>query len=275
MKINYASDLHLEYFSDGKDACHYLGLPRHGDVLVLAGDICAIRDIKNFRYFFEQVSSKFGHVVYVPGNHEYWNSGYESIDDADYAMMAYFADEFSNIHYLSDEVVNINGVDFVGSTLWPKTTSIRADKLTGLHLFPDLRMVEARPGKLQSPETLNWLHERSVKFLKNECDDAVLNGNRKFFVTHFAPTWNHTDTKFAKSPYNHFFYNSLDDWFVKFGTADHENIKAWVWGHMHKTVEASMAKAKVGCNPRGYFNQNEITFENEFFSWNKHVNIGK
>ena len=62
MKINYVSDLHLEFGPMEIE-------PDAGDVLVLAGDI----DIKCQVDWINSIASKFDHVIYVLGNHEFFD----------------------------------------------------------------------------------------------------------------------------------------------------------------------------------------------------------
>ena len=93
MKIKLLSDLHLEF---GKfDLQH-----DDADVLVIAGDILIVEDlydisefdmnnrftqqimstkllkVQDFRNFLKQASEMFKHVVYVMGNHEFYNGSF-------------------------------------------------------------------------------------------------------------------------------------------------------------------------------------------------------
>ena len=88
MKIHLISDIHLE-FGD-------LPIKNDGaDVLIMAGDICVIKDLKDFkdaceivgkrsqvasyvRQFFKHVCSEYPNVVYVMGNHEHYNGNYDA-----------------------------------------------------------------------------------------------------------------------------------------------------------------------------------------------------
>ena len=74
MKIALASDLHLE-FGD-----IILKNTENADVLILAGDICVINHFRfgnhySERYFnfFKRVSEEFPHVIYILGNHEFYD----------------------------------------------------------------------------------------------------------------------------------------------------------------------------------------------------------
>ena len=75
MKIQYASDLHLELSGNSK---YVKEIPFEvtGDVLVLAGDTAYLRD-KNLpdSKFWEGASENYRKVFLVPGNHEYYGFG--------------------------------------------------------------------------------------------------------------------------------------------------------------------------------------------------------
>ena len=75
MKIQYASDLHLELSGNSK---YVKEIPFEvtGDILVLAGDTAYLRD-KNLpnSKFWKWASENYREVFLVPGNHEYYGFG--------------------------------------------------------------------------------------------------------------------------------------------------------------------------------------------------------
>ncbi len=72
MKIQYASDLHLEF----KENSNYLKqhpLAVSGEILVLAGDIGYIGDDNYSKHpFWDWTSENYRQVIVVPGNHEFY-----------------------------------------------------------------------------------------------------------------------------------------------------------------------------------------------------------
>lgn len=73
MKIQYMSDLHLE-FSDNSRWLKHNELPVTGEILVLAGDIFYLKDkVAPLTNFWKWVSANYRQVLIVPGNHEYYN----------------------------------------------------------------------------------------------------------------------------------------------------------------------------------------------------------
>lgn len=75
MKIQYCSDLHME-FHDNMRFMKSLPLEVVGDVLVIAGDVGYLVDttIPHLR-FWKWASENYRQVLMVAGNHEYYNNG--------------------------------------------------------------------------------------------------------------------------------------------------------------------------------------------------------
>src|SRR5205814_1727426 len=74
VRLQIMSDLHFEMHADG-GAGLIRGLDPTGvDVLVLAGDITMAGRPANLQSVFEPLAKKYRHILYVPGNHEYYRS---------------------------------------------------------------------------------------------------------------------------------------------------------------------------------------------------------
>ena len=74
MKLQIMSDLHLEMHADrGRELIRGLD-PTGVDVLVLAGDITTARYYEDLESIFKALVTKYRHILYIPGNHEYYKS---------------------------------------------------------------------------------------------------------------------------------------------------------------------------------------------------------
>ena len=128
MKIAYCDDLHLEF-----DRIT-LENTEQADVLVLAGDICLVSQLgpypddafellygRNGRIhdFFTNCAKEFKHIIYVLGNHEHYR--YDIKESL--ATLRKHLGYIKNLHILERESVVIDGITFLGATLWTDMNS--------------------------------------------------------------------------------------------------------------------------------------------------------
>ena len=112
MKIQYASDLHLE-MSANRRYMQNIPFEAMDDVLVLAGDIGYLCDkTMPCPKFGEWASASYHEVLIVPGNHEYYQN-YDILANGD----SWSREILPNVHYHQNRVVRIDNVDFILSTL--------------------------------------------------------------------------------------------------------------------------------------------------------------
>jgi predicted phosphodiesterase len=107
MKIQLASDLHLEHLARRFPSETLIRAARDADVLVLAGDIAHASD----------AIALFGSwpvpVLYVLGNHETYGECLEDVQEAFTAEA-----RGTSVKFLERQTVDFGGVRFLGCTLW-------------------------------------------------------------------------------------------------------------------------------------------------------------
>lgn len=246
MKIQLASDLHLE-FSDYH--VHNAG----ADMLILAGDILLADYLKRsddsekgrrYRDFLARCADDFDHVIYIAGNHEFYNGDFVGSLD----VLHSYCDQWDHVHFMENDTVCIMGVTFVGATLW--TDLNRRDPLTVhavdgmMNDYQQIRNDSAGYRKLQAVDTLHR-HDHSLAYIKNAvsvADDPVV------VVTHHTPSFLSCDEQYKDDTVmNGAFHSELGDYI-----ADQPKIRYWVHGHTHTACDYTIGDTRVLCNPRGY-----------------------
>jgi Icc-related predicted phosphoesterase len=253
MKIAIASDLHLE-FGDIN-----LQNTDNADVLILSGDICVARDVARegergdrVRDFFKRVSFQFPRVVYVMGNHEHYSGDYAK----SHSIMQNLFDShgLSNVHLLERSSVEIDGVLFLGGTLW--TDYNKRDPLT-LHAAET--MMNDYRGVKNTADTNVWKflpshaladHSRTVGYIRSVLSNrrAEAKTGPVVVVGHHAPSLQSIHAKYAhQGMMNGCFASDLSEFIL-----DHPEINLWTHGHMHDEFDYKIGETRVVCNPRGY-----------------------
>ena len=73
MKIQYVSDLHLDFLKNAY-FLHSNRLLPQSDILILAGDIFPFFKYSDSEAYFDFLSQNFRDIFWLPGNHDYYYS---------------------------------------------------------------------------------------------------------------------------------------------------------------------------------------------------------
>lgn len=251
--VKLFSDLHLEFelskeaYADRDALGHGLFHPGEGDVLILAGDICTAKDLPKdnpqgtyYRMFFEACAKNYNKVLYVMGNHEHYGHNF-----------TYTANKLRNnlptgITLLDKEVVEYGGWTFMGSTLW---TDFGGNNPLAMQLAQGM-MSDYKTIRFGSeyrklfPEDI--LREHNVTRYWME-ETLLKTEGPVFMITHHQPSFQSLDTSYRGSPANPFYATELSNFIMC-----HPQIKYWVAGHTHVSVDYPIEQCRVMGNPRGY-----------------------
>ena len=241
MKIQYASDIHLE-LSDNLRFIKSEPFEVTGDVLVFAGDTGYLRDgtLPNLR-FWKWASANYQEVLLVPGNHEFYGNG---------DVLAY-GDSWNleilpNVHYYQNKVVRIDNVDFILSTLW---SHIRPEDEYFVHRgMNDFRQILYN-GRRFTPADFNAEHEKCLDFIKQSVAEST--AKRIVVVTHHLPSMAVVAPEHKCSLLNSAFATELGNFIAD------SRIDAWIFGHSHANEEAIIGNTRLVCNQLGYVYYNE------------------
>ena len=266
MKIQLASDVHLEFGS--------ISLDNHGaDVLVLSGDICVAADLmavdnedvldrfdrsSTIHTFFQECCARFKHVIYIMGNHEHYHGDFATtFDDLKYHLGYLF-----NLHILEKESVIIDDVTFICGTLWtnmnkedPMTMATVRGVMNDYRIIDDSRepvhykdsdgKFHTRTGKFSAMGSVVE-HKEMLAFIKKTIE---ANPDGKFVVVgHHAPSKLSTKPQYEREVVMNGAYSSDLSEFI----LDHPQIKLWTHGHTHSAFDYVIGSTRIVCNPRGY-----------------------
>ena len=271
-EIRILSDLHLEMSDFSVPQ-----LPGDSDtVLILAGDIAPFKLERLLKHFLKKASAQFKAVVYVPGNHEYYMGTFPT----DFHR---FAGKYkdTNIHILDRGKVEIDGVVFLGATLWTDLNNndpALVEQITSY--MADYREISVPregdeyfgPQPRLSPQDTLREHAHSRQWLQTQLSEieeanALLIGNPKktVVVMHHAPSHQSIAPIYQGNPFNGAFCSSLDALFFK------HCPDLIVHGHTHSSFDYELAgrdgkSARVVANPRGYSRYANHSPENPDFS---------
>ena len=228
MKIKSISDIHLEHHPDNGSRWLRLLLQETADVLVIAGDLIPLNlDHQKVRdRVLKALCNHFPHVVYVFGNHEFY--------DGSPAVVQRFRDskavaKLPNLHLLQEETVTLDGIKFAGTTLW----------------FPDdplNPLFEKQWSDFKSIADLRrWVYEanrEAVKFLTGTDADV--------WITHFPPTIASADPRYRGNEYGRFTLTDLSDLIMA------KAPTLCLHGHIHWQFDYQLDRTRIVCEPHGY-----------------------
>ena len=241
MKILVLSDLHIE-------GCKFDPITGvEADVIVLAGDIA--KGANGISWASE--AFKGMHIIYVPGNHEYYGRDIHETQ----ALMRIMAHE-TGVHLLDNGVAIIDGVRFIGTTLWTDfflycTNDNQPDErklfrsmamMDGQRYLNDFKVIHfGRLGHFSPTHSIE-LHEKSLAWLIGKLDEPF--DGKTVVVTHHLPSRKSVAERFDGELLSACFASNLDYLFGK--------MNLWIHGHTHDNFDYVSDGTRVICNPRGY-----------------------
>jgi hypothetical protein len=259
VRIQLLSDLHLEVHPQ------FAPRPVEGaELLVLAGDIGSYQRgsrLEGDDFGLERFSPRRGWpipVIYVPGNHEYDNLDF----DETHLRLRETCDRLGII-WLERELMVMQGVRFVGTTLWADfdallTDADRAAASPAAMLRKREKAFRAANFYLQKTQTTRrgepflaegWREQglTCIQWLREAL--ALPHEGTTVVVTHFAPSLRSADPRYGVNPATAGFCNSLDDLLPR--------AQWWLHGHLHCQQDYVAGGCHVVANTLGYASKGE------------------
>ena len=255
MKIQYASDLHLELSDNSRLFKHAMPFEAIGDVLVLAGDSMYLESGKQpCRSFWQWASENFQRVLMIPGNHEFYHSG----DVAKYGD-SWHNEIFPNVSYHQNEVVRIGDTDFILSTLWSYVAPQEVNSI--FYAMSDFRQIRYE-GEQFTTDDVIYEHMKAMAFIKKSVSES--NATHKVVVTHHLPTFDVVAPRHKSSPISSAFATELKEFIADSG------IDLWIYGHSHTNIDTVIGNTRIVSNQLGYVSHGEHLCG---FSGNKYIEL--
>lgn len=242
MKIWLFSDLHLEYAGLHRP----LAIP-DADVCVVAGDLC--RAPANGVHWLAENIAHTMPCVYVAGNHEFYKGSIrEGLEDGRAA-----AARFENIHFLENDAVILNGVRFLGATLWTDYR-IEGSPELAMHYarerMNDYKQIAAQRNPWQRflPQTAYRMHQDSRRFIETALQSDPI---PTVVVTHHLPHARSVPARFKGDLLNAAYASDLSQ------IIELQQPALWIHGHTHDSADYTVGSTRIVCNPRGYDGEND------------------
>ena len=241
MKIGYISDLHREMDST------LIDVPENIDIVILAGDI-HVRP-KSIKDYFSRLRSKTNaYILYVLGNHEYYGHVHPDILE-NYRNQAC---KVNGVFVLEKDSTIINGVRFLGTTLWSDLSDpIHAMAVqNGLNDFYMIKVPRTKlNGKIKyrrmRAEDYHQRFEECRDWLKEKLENPVPKTD-DVVITHHSPSPITCDSQYMYSRIRRAFHSNLSDMVIDIGP------KLWIYGHDHVSGEHKLGNTRLVSNQHGY-----------------------
>jgi len=235
MKLAFGSDFHFEFYHsiiDAKKMISKWKFDKDTDMIVIAGDLHVgakkVFKLLTFIYDIHKIP-----IIYVPGNHEYYNSSFYRENDHFYRKGISHEGKF---YILLQNSVSFGDKKFYGcmGNIDGSYKHISIDthgSLNDFHKIKDFNKHDAKG-------------RREFDFLlKNVEKDSVV-------ITHTMPSPKCISERYKGDHYNPCFTN---DWSEIIYTNE---PRVWICGHTHDSVNIQIDNTFVVANPFGYPHEN-------------------
>lgn len=248
MKIYFSSDLHAD-LNNNSYKNNILPHDSKSSIFVLAGDVNTHLQGKVALELFNEAcsyySEHFKYVLCVMGNHDYYGSDLKTIRPKNY----------KNVFILNHEsYLEIEDCLVFGDTFWSGMHKLCFDQVekyilqTGNRDFQNIRygcdvFANKMFLKYWTPDDMIRHHHLAVIHL---FDFMKIRHDKKIVITHFSPSHKGITPEFSTSLFNDYFHANMDDYIRD------SDIKYWIHGHTHQSLDYYIGNTNIVCNPMGY-----------------------
>lgn len=257
-RLRIVSDLHLERIDLSEDGKVLPRLPKdHKSILIVAGDLLPVKRLSRISAILEDWSQRFRHVLFVPGNHEHYGM---NLSDSMMSLRWLKDDssEMENVIVLNPGKIEIDGVTFIGSTLWSDLDrnsfaarqAVTAKTMDGSRtVLADYCAIYKHDDVPITPDVTMSLHWKDRDFIFQEVDQCK-EGQKIVVITHHLPSYSSVHPMYLHDTVTPSFASELG-WEIQ-----DRDILLWVHGHTHSSCDYDINGTRILCNPKGYGDEN-------------------
>jgi predicted phosphohydrolase len=245
VRLHVLSDLHLEH-------APFTVPDVDADVVVLAGDVAP--GSAGIEWMRRHLDGR--PILYVAGNHEFYGNDLPGLTDR-----LRDAARGSTIHVLENDEVVIDGVRFLGCSLWSDFDFAGAENRANTmrvceRLVNDYKQIRAseHDRRLRAQDTRD-LHVASRAWLATRL--AAPHDGPTVVVTHHGPLVRQRPENPLLAAVGGAFASDLSE------LMDGERAALWIFGHIHRCVDTDVNGTRVLSNQRGYPHEPVAEFDPE------------
>jgi predicted phosphodiesterase len=234
MKVQLLSDLHNEFYRP--DTAPEIE-QTDADLIVLAGDIDVGLD--GLVWASKEAERLGKRILYIAGNHEFYHHDIALLD-----TMREVAAKSASVDFLENDCLVIDGVRFLGCTLWTDYRAV-GDRKTNMDVVQQSlndHHVVRNGDRLFLPEDALLLHQQSRAWLEGVLSRPF--DGETVVITHHGPHMLCQHPSYPMSAIGTAFLSDLS------GLVELADI--WCFGHTHANLDATVGKCRLVSNQRGY-----------------------
>jgi predicted phosphodiesterase len=232
MTLQLASDLHIEFFNDEIPNVFDYITPS-APHLLLAGDIGSLYKIEQLYGFLKALSPHFESILYIPGNHEYYQVPHYpplSIETLT-GRLESLEQRISNLYILNRSSVRINNLCIIGCTLWSRPECLVPPFIVRIHNFNSHSYLEA--------------HRSDLAYIEEMMTYCKQKGYIPVVSTHHPPTLQALQGAKKRKQFVSLYATDLE------GFIREHKPNTWICGHTHKNLDIQVGSCRIVSNQKG------------------------
>lgn len=232
--IKLISDVHLEHHKP----LDIINSQEYDDsILIIAGDLNA--GMNRIIQSITLLCKKYKHVVYIPGNHEYYTYSIAQINHALAELSIKNITTVDTNGYIDSVVF---GKRIVGCVGWGALNRNEYAIQSGVKDFQ--RIINADNSDYVTVAELKQQHDNDMNFLR-----SALQTPCDIVVTHHVPFNFLVRPEFQNSVLQPAYVMECDEMFHDYSV---QYPEYWLFGHTHDKIVVDRGDVKFRCNPMGY-----------------------